>query len=45
MSVECPHCGSIDIEIKEDIYICHDCDKWFEGKALICDGSDFEYEY
>ena len=37
---ECPHCGSVDIEKKEDIFICYDCEKWFTEEDAVLD--DYE---
>ena len=40
MNYECPHCGSTDIENKDDVYICKDCQKWCYGADVIID--DYE---
>ena len=34
---ECPHCGSTDIENKDDVYICNDCQKWCCAEDIILD--------
>ena len=36
----CPHCGSRNVEKKEEFYICRDCQSAFGRKPLADDGTD-----